>query len=441
MLIAEPRAEEAAAPPAPANAPTCPSVGFTSDPPIPETVRRANEVALEAHGRGEYAVSERGFAAALSEAPNYRSARFNHACALSRLARLDEARDELLALLCEDLPTYAPRLRSDPDLEAVRDELSLLLPSIAAQFRAAATDGTPLVSFTHGPALSDRAGTAWEEAQAGVYLARERRFLPMGPRLHQREMVAASGWGGFPLLATRYDAQQGRVLALIARGSDAEGGPSLGPVEARIYDAPLGELVASHRANLPSAMRFVGRLDPDGAVLGHDDVDDDALTFRLELRGTDVRRSRAPLERTGVLEAGGVTWSYLQAEWLPAPNPTLTLPDGRTLTLGPRDRDARRRVRATSDPDVVWIDTGEHGNCGSPDWYRVERMVVSTGERTEVLSGRDGYAEMEEGSDGALYLQVHDTLYRFGDRGSGPREDVWPGLGISSMVSDFNPYC
>jgi|GEM_PF-3203622 len=440
-LVPEHSSDEPATGPVPANTAACASVGITSDPVVSDAARRANEDALTAHERGDYAASERGFATALADAPSYRGARFNHACALSRLDRLDEARSELLALLCEDLPTYAPRVHTDADLEAVRADLLPVLPAIAEQFRRAAAAGTPLVSFTHGPAMFEQAGTEWEEAQAGVYLAGERRFIPMGPRIHQRQMQAASGSGGFPLLATRYDPQLHRVLLLIARGSDAEGGSVLGPVEARVYDAPLGALLMTHRTSLPDSMDLLGRLDPDGAVLGYDDLDDRSFMGRIELRGTEARRSRTPVDRTGALRAGGVTWTYLQAEPLPAPDAAFTLPDGRSLDLGTVDRHARRIVWTTSDPDVVWIDTSERGYCESRDWYRIERMVVSTGERIEVSSGRDGYAVLEEGTDGALYLQVHDTLYRFDDRGAGPREDVWPGLGITSMANDFNPYC
>lgn len=433
--------EEVAAPPAVVNEPTCASVGLTSDPVISDAARRANEEALAAHGRGDYAASEAGFAAALAEAPSYRSARFNHVCALSRLGRLEDARAELIPLLCEDLPSFSERVRSDPDLAAIQSAaLDRDLDTIADQYRAAMTSGTPLTLFTHGPERSEGGGTDWEESQAGLYLPAEHRFVPMGPRLRERGVAGASGFGGYALNATRYDPERRRVLAILARGSDAEGGSLLGPVEARIYDAPTGAVLMSQHFSV-NGMEIQGRLDDEGAILGFSDFDDDSITYRLALRATGVTRSRAPLESTGVLAATGVTWGYVQTLPLPAHPAELTLPDGRSVSLGRAPIDEERAVVTSSDPDVIWIITGEHGDCGVRDHYRVEHMVLSTGARTEVQAGVDGYVEIEEGSDGALYLQVHDTLWRFPDRGRGPGEQLWPGLGITSMANDFNPYC
>jgi hypothetical protein len=422
------------------------AVGFTSDPPISEAARTANANALRVHGPEHYEESERGFAAAIALAPNYRGARFNHACALSRLNRLDEAWSELMPLLCEDLPTYGPRLAEDEDLAALRERegshIAETLRAMADRYRVAAGTGTPLTAFEHGPARADDVGTEWEESQAGVYLPAEHRFLPMGPRLRERGLAEpSSGTGGYALNATRYFPERARVLAILARGSDAEGGPELGPVEVRLYEAATGNPLFTHRFSAVAAW-VTGSLENENAVVvGYEDLDDQTH-FRIDIDGTGGRRTRGATPATGVLSAGGVTWEYVQSARLPAEreaSSTLELEDGRVVTLGPAPRGGRW-VRTTSQRDVVLVVTERRGECEVRDRHEVERMVLSTGERTVVHAG-DGYAIIEEGTDGALYIQVGDDLHRFPNLGSGTGEVLWPGLGITSMANDFNPNC
>jgi len=100
-----------------------------------------------------------------------------------------------------------------------------------------------------------------------------------------------------------------------------------------------------------------------------------------------------------------------------------------------------RSVVRTADPDVLLVLTSRHGDCGMRDRYRIERVVASTGARTVLLEGRDGYPIIEEGPDGSLYIQVGDTMRRFPDQGAGAAANMPAGLGLTAAPFDFNPYC
>ena len=107
--------------PAPRALPRCEALGRTSIPDVPSRdARRTNREGLTAHERGDHAAALASFERALELAPDYENARFNEACALARLGRIDEAWERVQALACADLPSFAPRVLRDPDLEGVR---------------------------------------------------------------------------------------------------------------------------------------------------------------------------------------------------------------------------------------------------------------------------------------------------------------------------------
>lgn len=111
----------ARAPSAPEVAPI--DIGWARRPQISQTARKLNKQALGDHRKGRYEESRDGFARALADSPDYDLARYNLACALSRLGDLVGARRELMTVLRRDLRRFQVRWagkRADADLGALR---------------------------------------------------------------------------------------------------------------------------------------------------------------------------------------------------------------------------------------------------------------------------------------------------------------------------------
>src|SRR4029079_16362530 len=102
---------------------------------------KENSEAFRAHRAGDLAASHDGFARAVEMNPDHDLARYNLACALSRLGDLDEARQELSTVLHRDLRRFQGRWRgerADPDLDALPgSEHAAALDALVERLRAA----------------------------------------------------------------------------------------------------------------------------------------------------------------------------------------------------------------------------------------------------------------------------------------------------------------
>lgn len=153
------------------------------EPPDP-AARTANRAALEVHRARDYEAARAGFAEAIAHDPHYDIARFNLACALSRLSQHEAAARELTQLLRRDLPVYLPRLREDEDLQSMRQSepgRSLLseVPEIEAAWLAAIASGVP-------------AAYKPDDTQArryGFWLIDQHRFVPIVPSFSSSEAI------------------------------------------------------------------------------------------------------------------------------------------------------------------------------------------------------------------------------------------------------------
>lgn len=185
--------------------------------------RKANREALALHRAGNYADARIGFVRAVEESPGHDLARFNLACALARLGRVDEAAAELSTLLKRDLLRFQPRWQgegADPDLEALRDSkhaqtLDALIERLRLAYDEAHELGIPAYAFRYRPleakTRSKEAGGTDDNTVmvggmdwlvAGIYLPQARRFVPLtrGGNLawldlpNRRVVHASTGW-------------------------------------------------------------------------------------------------------------------------------------------------------------------------------------------------------------------------------------------------------
>jgi len=419
-----------------AEAPPCAALGYAAAPRSPTKAAQAlNLRALAEHRAGRYESSARGFESALALEPTYAAARFNLACAHARLERLEEARRAIHALLCEDLPSYAPRLTSDPDLEPLRAELSALVPAIARQYAAAAASGAALVAGGTD-LIEHRPDSAW--TQPGIWSHGARRFVPMGPRV--REGTASSS--GWPIAAAHFDAHRMRSLIVTMQGNDAEGGVALARVHIQTFVAPTGEVELDVRPPLGETYLLEVALAETGANVYLPGWQRGPRPVVRSVSATMPRVQATELEGTR-LRLGPVSWSpATPASGYEIVGDALRTPSGEVrLGAGHRALD-RHTVRVTRDASVAFAISSRWGDCGLRDRYVIDRVERAGGAVTRMAAG-EGQPHLEVGSDGAVYLQVGAELRRWPSASSEPSEsEVLPtGIWLSSQPDDFNPYC
>lgn len=200
-----PEIVEAEAQPAKASAPaefsyTPGQIGWGAIPYPSRAARKHNRKALAAHRKGDYLASKAGFERALATSSTHDMARFNLACAHSRLGELEDAKRELVTLLERDLLRFQGRWRgeeADADLEALRgseyaEEIDEAVAALRITYDEVQDEGIPAYVYGRvelvvpkteaaGGADPDDAPTTGGTSAlvAGVYLPAVRRFVPL----------------------------------------------------------------------------------------------------------------------------------------------------------------------------------------------------------------------------------------------------------------------
>lgn len=439
-----PSSPEPAAALAPPGAPAPsarPSIGWDHVPRDPTAAARAiNRDALRVHGhalgapedeaRHVYQGSLVAFQRAVEAEPDYLAARFNVACALSRLGRADEAVAILRELLAIDLPTFAPRVDSDPDLGPLAGTaqfaaLTTLRAELALAYDDALARGVPVVHVTPReeiPAAEDDVDAHVRRTmQAGVWL--DGRFVPMAPRLVSE---AESLTAGLTLLAQVVDVAHHAVLSFEGEGSWSEGG---GPIGA-------GTFVVYHAGRGAERARFVsGRDGPRycPGILFHATEDGAAIAFTEETPSDLVERHR-------VVGAGAYSEAARPAILVNFQHATVLLPTWEPSGLGVTGDVARLGAGSTEaalprehhvwagagERFVRWAPRDEHSDwlltaaIGHVEWdnYRAVRPALSIvgvgpGALTVelVLSAHTGIGAIVP-AEHAAYAQIGDAVYR-----------------------------
>lgn len=431
---------EPAAAPSPPVAPARASIGWDHVPRDPAAAARAiNRDALRVHGhalgapedeaRRVYEGSLVAFQRAVEAEPDYLAARFNAACALSRLGRADEAVAILRELLAIDLPSFAPRVDSDPDLGPLSGTpafaaLTAFRAELSAAYDEALAAGVPVVHVTPPetiPAAGEDADAHVRRTmQAGVWLEEERRFVPMAPRLVSE---AESLTAGLVLLVQVVDAPHHAVLSLEGEGSWSEGGGPIGAGTFVVFDAGRGteraRFVSGHPAFVPGVEGIAFHATADGGALRFTEETDEG-DWIVHTRGAFDAAMR-PAIALSLAHASVLlpTWSPsgLEVEGdvarLGAGDARVALPAehhvGRSMTRferwAPRDEHSDWLLTAAIEP-IEW---------DSSRAMRPALSFVGVGAGTLtvelVLSARTGVGAILPGAHGA-YAQIGDAVYR-----------------------------
>lgn len=385
-----------------------PAIGWDAIPEAPSDEARAlNREGLERHEAGDYEASAASFARAVAAAPAWDIYRYNLAAALARRGELEHAATHLTALLARDLPSFGPRLESDPDLAALRDSpaaarLRDTVESLRGPWRAALRDG--VITVAYRPRESNARPPAL--LRGGAYLHDARRFVPLGPRApaardlivdREHELVVVRSW----IVNRDTDGERMRFRAFPVLGGEPV-------VEFRI-DNGFGH--AYHA--IAEGVRF--RIQPDGMAVIWNQRWQEATAARPEPHESPDRE--APDRRfiaNGVLRDAGYSYASWREQHLGpytlrrrGPEPELLTPDSATPIPVSREHGRQTVTHSLSrSPD------GRGALLLSASFadHLIERIDLPARTATEWARGH-GMAHLRVHGE-ALYLQRRGVLVR-----------------------------
>jgi len=385
-----------------------PAIGWDAIPEAPSDAAAAlNREGLERHDAGDYEASAAAFARAVAAAPGWDIYRYNLAAALSRRGELGHAAEHLNALLARDLPSFGPRLRADPDLEALRESphgarLRDTVDSVRGPWRDALRDGVIAVAFR--PHESDARPPTLR--RGGVYLHAERRFVPLGPRApaardllvdREHELVVVRSWR----VNRDTDGQRMRFRVFPILGGDPI-------VELRVEN---GHGHAYHA--IAGGVRF--RIQPDGMAVIWNQRWQEATVAQPEPHESEDREAPdRPFIADGLLRDAGYSYASWREQHLGpytlrrrGADPELLTPDSATPV--PLSREHGRRTVTHS---LVRSPDGRSALLLSATFadHLIDRIDLDARTATEWTRGH-GMAHLRRHGD-ALYLQRRGVLVR-----------------------------
>lgn len=402
-------------------------IGWTGPPAeITAEARRANTDALRLHRAGDFARSRAGFERAVTLAPGYAMARYNLACALSRTGEIDAAARTFEPLLAQDLPTFGPRLRTDPDLADLRAapsgaRLLARADALRSAWARAARQGVPAV-WVEGPL----------DVRPGVYVHAMRRFVPLGPDEHDT-------------LAALYDPASDRSVYLTAI-PDYDGISHLTRTRVLVHPADGTAALGEWRSDADFCGVVEAAAIPAGAALRTFNCassDDTPPYLSLELTAAGVRVTSQTADPPAHDPPRATAWmaaSALQVRFATgAPEGFLVrgndlVVPGRAapVALGTGHAGAELRSVVVSPAGDFAIVVSVHARCdcehdASIELHAIDRVELSSGTVTRLSAGAS-MAAARFGPDVALYVQDGDRVRRWSSPGGASPEPVPPGV-------------
>lgn len=164
------------------------TIGVASMPSTTAASRKANRDGLAHHRLGQFEKARAKFQAAIDNSPDHDMARYNLACALSRIGETEAAMQHLVLLLERDPQRFIPRLAEDADLGPFRDsefgpKVQALVDAAKRALDQARASGLPAMMYRSSPWEPGDSGNKWRGGPAdhavGVYLHASKRFVPL----------------------------------------------------------------------------------------------------------------------------------------------------------------------------------------------------------------------------------------------------------------------
>lgn len=165
---------------------TLDEIGWEVVPPEPpDRAFRANTLGWQKHLKGDWAGSRPHFSEAISIVTEYDLARYNLACALSRLEDYEGSLEQLTHVLVRDLPRFKRAALKDQDLgnlrrSALGKELERRIELLEDVWAQAMAVGTPAIAWRERSTtmISEAQGKQGQLVRPGVWVHKTRRFVP-----------------------------------------------------------------------------------------------------------------------------------------------------------------------------------------------------------------------------------------------------------------------
>jgi len=405
------------------------SVGWTERPPAPTDAQaRAVQRALRTHSGGDYDASASAFRAVTEEAPDYGSARFNLACALSRTGDVAGAGAQIARLIEQDMPHYRHRLENDSDLEALRGSPTAAMiraraAELEGEYETAVRQGAPAVAWGEG------------YVRAGVWVHSAGRFVPLGGSSRHSVAALTDVDHGVTVTVTKRADRTGdleyafgvNVFDLYgARGRLVRSEPS-GATQGEVVSRPEG---AAGRFHVPLGMEqwnnapwYTAADEGIGESLPREPPD------RVFLYFGDFTGLRDPGFRNDVWYEGSTARYSIRGNTLGREGA-----EDIELSRGHGVASHHQLVASRDGSKLLALSVSEsRGRCS----HVIDVVDLAAGTATEVTRG-EGVAAARQGGDDALYVQAAETTRRLEDVGADfASADALPeGFGLIAPTCD-----
>ena len=373
----------------------------------PDRAFKANTDGWRAHERGDWADSRPSFAEAVQIESEYDLARYNLACADSRLGHLDAALDELTTVLERDFPRFKRVALEDPDLGNLRrsglnDELEWRLDRLEEVWAKAMTVGTPTIAWRPwtDSSIGKAQGGQGQLLRPGVWVDRTHRFVPA---MELREGV----------FSAMVDVE--RQQAIIVTGARTADTPPLFR-DAQLFVAPLSPVGETAR----SADLVLDNLTS---------IEVSAVSSGVRVRLNHTKGAWRELRAGGLIRVeqdlpnrptmlvtpdGSMLVAALPGGWS-YKNHSVFPPGGGEIVLQSTQSVTTHRSILINAAGTWAVIVGARMKCGTDGpvlRHAIDRIDLSAG-TAEALSNKDGAAAAYWGRDGALYLQIGDRTIRY----------------------------
>jgi len=384
-------------------------IGWEVVPPEPpDRAFKANTLGWQKHQKSDWEGARPFFQEAVSIVTEYDLARYNLACAHSRLGDLDSALAEITHVLVRDLPRFKRAVHEDQDLgnlrrSALNDELESRLAKIEKVWAEAMSVGTPAVAWRERSQtmISEAQGKQGQLLRPGVWVHATERFVPameivddafsgyVDVEKQKGILIVASPTVDVPPLLEgarvlispltpsgeslrRAELVQDNLGTIEASATDSGVRVRLNTTKTAWKDLRAGGLVRSDDQNSPE--RPVLKVNPDGSLL------------------------------IGFHPAG---WSHKGR--------SVFMPGGREVVLQSGHSIANQHsifLNGDGSHAVVVAIRMKCTDEGPVLHHWVDRIDLNAG-TSEGLANADGAAAAQYGRDGALYLQLGSETIRY----------------------------
>ncbi|MFO0745269.1 MAG: tetratricopeptide repeat protein [Myxococcota bacterium] len=399
-------------------------IGWEVVPPEPpDRAFRANANGVVRHEKGDWQGSLPFFKEAVDIVSEYDLARYNLACAYSRVGDLDDALQELTYVLVRDLPRFKRYALEDQDLGNLRraaqgTELKSRIDKLEDVWEQAMKIGTPTIAWREKGAtdIGLMQGEQGQLLRPGVWLHEQERFVPA-------MQLVENAFSGM------IDVERQQAIIVVANPT-VDSPPLLEGAE--VYVAPL----------VPAGE------DPRKATITQDNLgtlEVYALDNGVRVRTNTTKSAWRELRAMGLVRAEDQHVSDRPVDRVTPDGSlmTATMPDGwevknRTLINGGREIQLQSGHSVANFHTMQIQDGGQWAvivsvqhKClkdeGPTLRHWVDRVDLSAG-RAEGLSRDDGAAAAVFGRDGALYLQVGERTIRYATPGAASFETLPRGV-------------